>query len=213
MMLARYVLKYNAIIPSRIIEFLNNSDIILIFNKGFFIMMSKKEQEALFRSILDDSEMFTDGPEKDFDDLIEEFTKAYIKAGNLVKKYHRYYNFSKNLQETNENDQNIDNTMSQLETSIQILANFINSLYTSISTQITMKNNSGVPISWSTNLNPDGTTKKQRFINALQIAKNEIDRMQNISNSINTLVQSKDQLINILDLNGLLTEEELKSLL
>jgi hypothetical protein len=153
------------------------------------LKMNKEELEAIFQSVLDDEDMFSTAPEKDFEKLIDDFIKIYEKTGRLISKFCKYYNFSKSLQES-DNEDSVENIMRNLENHIQINSNFIDTLTISITNQINerrkrLRNNEPLPrINWNENLNDDGTTKKQIFLTALQTAKTDIDRMSGVLDSV-----------------------------
>jgi len=48
--------------------------------------MTEKEREALYQSILDKGELFYAGPERSFEELIDDFICYYEKTVSLAKK-------------------------------------------------------------------------------------------------------------------------------
>ena len=174
--------------------------------------MTKKEEEELFQSVIDDIEngnMFVYTPdERVLGELIDDFISSYQKATKLVIKFCKYYAFSKILQEvdSDNNDLNVEKIMNQLENSIKIHSEKINRLFTKITNEVNRNNqtNNGLDITQE--------ERKQRFIDVFQKTKTEIDRMSNISNSLNILINSRNQLLNLLEDNNLLTESEVNLL-
>ena len=99
------------------------------------------------------------------------------------------------VNKTGNNDKNVEQTMDQLEASIKALSDSIYVLC-----------ESATP-------NEDAALRKQKLINTFKTTATTINRMQNISDSVDTLEKSRIRLIKLLGTNGLLSEEEVNSLL
>ena len=179
--------------------------------------MTREERNALFQSVLDDvPNMSVSGPKMPFDELIDDFIRVYGKAGKLIKKYCKYYVFSKSLEKSDikidECDKCIERLMKRMEEPIEYISNFINNRCAGIFDEIAEKNETHIKITWNKTSDDDGDQRKQRFISTLQTIKEEINQMKNIMGSIKTLSRTRDQLTEILQTNGLLSEEEVNSL-